>query len=324
MPQEGQFGSGSSGGSGTVTNVTGTTNQIDVATGTTTPAISQDPVALAGQAPFGGTTAGSATVQTVTVPNLPTAIATGIKISFASGFASTGATTLTVTPTGQSAYAAINLMKRGVSGPQALSASGDLIANNIYVALYDGTQWVLEGTSSEVYTAGTLSTGGMIRGNAQNQVTGSTGIVSSNGTAFTTYNSESSLPAPGVAYLKGITTQKNETTTADANVLTVTPAAAVGTYRVSIAVSVSAATAGVIAWTLSWTDSNGTAQANIAMPIFQFGTAAPNTTFTTSVAGNYFGDAVIDINNAAASIIVKWVGGGTTTAKMSATIERLA
>lgn len=32
---------------------------------------------------------------------------------------------------------------------------------------------------------------------------------------------------------------------------------------------------------------------------------------------------MIDTNNAAANIVVKWVGGGTTAAKMSATIERV-
>lgn len=127
----------------------------------------------------------------------------------------------------------------------------------------------------------------------------------------------------GLVPIYGVTSQKAETTTADANVLTVTPPAAVGTYRVSVNVSVSAATAGVIAWTLSWTDSNGNAQSNIAMPLFQLATASPNTTFTTSAAGNYTGTSTIDVNNAAAAIVVKWVGGGTTTAKMSAFIERI-
>lgn len=127
----------------------------------------------------------------------------------------------------------------------------------------------------------------------------------------------------GFPVILGLTSQKSETTTPDASVLSVTPAAAVGTYRVSVAVSVSAATSGVISWTLSYTDSNGNAQSNIAEQIFQAGTAAPNTTFTTSSAGNYYGSVVIDVNNAAAAIVVKWVGGGTTTAKMSAVVERL-
>jgi hypothetical protein len=119
------------------------------------------------------------------------------------------------------------------------------------------------------------------------------------------------------------TSQKNETSTPDPNVLTVTPPAAAGTWRACATISVSAATSGIISWTLSWTDSNGNAQSNIAMPLFQFGTAAPNTTFTTSAAGNYSGCSTIDINNVAANIVVKWVGGGTTTAKMSASVERV-
>jgi len=127
----------------------------------------------------------------------------------------------------------------------------------------------------------------------------------------------------GVAAVYGATSQKAETASADTNVLTLTPPASTGTYRVCATISVSSATNGVISWTFSWTDSNGNAQSNVAMPLFQFGTAAPNTTFTTSAAGNYTGCSTVDINNAAANIVVKWVGGGTTAAKMSAMIERL-
>jgi hypothetical protein len=122
---------------------------------------------------------------------------------------------------------------------------------------------------------------------------------------------------------QGITSQKPETGAADANVLTVTPAASVGNFRVCFTASVSSATAGVIGWTLSWTDSNGNAQSNIAESLFQQGTAAPALTFTTSAASNYQSCSEIDVNNAAAAIVVKWVGGGTTAAKVSATIERL-
>jgi len=131
------------------------------------------------------------------------------------------------------------------------------------------------------------------------------------------------LAGQGFPLVVGITSQKNETTTADASVLAVTPASAVGTYETCVVVSVSAATAGVIAWTQSWTDSNGNAQANIAMPLTQLGTAAPNTTFTTSTAGNYTGCSYFDVNNAGAAITVKWVGGGTTTAKTTAAVKRV-
>src|SRR5581483_8715919 len=132
-----------------------------------------------------------------------------------------------------------------------------------------------------------------------------------------------STAGEGAPIILGLTSQKAETGSADANVLTVTPAAAVGNYRVCTAISVASATSGVISWTLSWTDSNGNAQSNIAQQIFQMGTAAPNTTFTTSAAGNYYGCAMIDVNNGAANIVVKWVGGGTTSAKMTASVERL-
>jgi hypothetical protein len=127
----------------------------------------------------------------------------------------------------------------------------------------------------------------------------------------------------GGGVLRAATAQKAETASADANVLTYTPPAAAGSYRVNVAISVTSATAGVISYTVSWTDSSGNAQANIAGPLFQLGTAAPNTTFTTSAAGDYSGSMNIDINNAAASIIVKWVGGGTSVAKMSAVIEQI-
>jgi hypothetical protein len=135
--------------------------------------------------------------------------------------------------------------------------------------------------------------------------------------------------ATGLARVRGLlgasaTVQKNETTSADANVLTYTPVAAVGMYRACVVISVSAATSGVIAWTLSWTDSNGNAQSNIAQDLIQDGTAAPATTFTVSAAGNYHFCREFDVNNAAASVVIKWVGGGTTTAKMSASVERIA
>jgi len=121
----------------------------------------------------------------------------------------------------------------------------------------------------------------------------------------------------------GATLQKPETQAADANVLTVTPLANAGLYRACVSISVSSATSGVIAWTLSWTDSNGNAQSNVAQDLFQDGTAAPATTFTTNAAGNYHFCRELDVNNAAANIVVKWVGGGTSAAKMSASLERL-
>lgn len=119
------------------------------------------------------------------------------------------------------------------------------------------------------------------------------------------------------------TSQKSETGSADANVLTCTPASIAGTYRISVSISVSAATSGVIGWTATWTDSNGNAQAPTELEMFQNGTAAPALTFTTSAAGNYHASVPVDVNNAGTAIVVKWIGGGTTTAKMSAVIEKV-
>jgi hypothetical protein len=120
------------------------------------------------------------------------------------------------------------------------------------------------------------------------------------------------------------TLQKAETGTADASVLSYTPQAVAGTYDVCVVASVSSATSGVIGFTLGWTDSNGNAQTAVAMSLTALGTAAPALTFTTSAANNYSTCQEIDINNAAAAILVKWVGGGTTAAKVSATISRLS
>ena len=134
--------------------------------------------------------------------------------------------------------------------------------------------------------------------------------------------------ATGLSRVRGIlgqaaTLQKNETTSADANVLTYTPIAAAGVYRGCVSISVSAATSGVISWTLSWKDSNGNTQTNVVQDLFQDGTAAPATSFTTSAASNYHFCRELDVDNSATSIVFKWVGGGTTTTKMSASIERL-
>jgi len=240
---------GGGGGSGTVTSVTGTANQIDVATGTTTPVISLDPAI-----------------------NLPGSLTVGTGASIGvSGSGTIDATTL-----GGKTFAVPNTI--GSTTPNTAA----------FTSLTAGTNKF------------TISSGGL-----------------------PTQSNNLTLIGQGFPIILGATAQKNETTTADTNVLTVTPAATIGVYEVAVSISVSAATAGVIAWTLSWTDSNGNAQSNIQMPLFQFGTAAPALSFTAAAAGNYSGSVQIDVNNAGAAIVVKWVGGGTTTAKMTAVIKRL-
>jgi hypothetical protein len=122
----------------------------------------------------------------------------------------------------------------------------------------------------------------------------------------------------------GSTSQKSETG-ADANVLTVTPAAAAGSYRLRVVISVSAANAATIGWTATWTDSNGNAQTPTNLALKQSGVAAPALTFTTSAAGNYNASEDIDINNAGTNIVIKTTFSGTSVAyKITATIERVA
>jgi hypothetical protein len=175
------------------------------------------------------------------------------------------------------------------------------------------------------YFAGCIAISGVFDCNANgNGLTiGSSGQFTANSSGIITKYNNASTAGAGVAAILGATSQKAETGSADANVLTVTPASAAGTYNVCASISVASATSGVISWTASWKDSNSNTQTNIAMPIFQLGTAAPNTTFTTSAAGNYQGCSRIDVDNSGANIVVKWVGGGTSSAKMSATVERL-
>jgi len=121
----------------------------------------------------------------------------------------------------------------------------------------------------------------------------------------------------------GATSQKSGTG-ADTNVLTVTPPANAGSYRIRFVMSVSAASAATLGWTATWTDSNGNAQTPTNLALTQSGTAAPALTFTTSAAGNYYGYADIDVNNAGTNIVVKLTFSGTSfTAKVSATVERV-
>jgi hypothetical protein len=119
------------------------------------------------------------------------------------------------------------------------------------------------------------------------------------------------------------TSQKAETG-ADTNVLTLTPPAAAGSYRIRFVMSVSAANAATLGWTATWKDSNGNAQTPTNLSVFQSGTAAPALTFTTSAVGNYYGEANVDVNNAGTNIVVKLTFSGTSfAAKVSATIERI-
>ena len=310
------------GSSGTVTSVSGTTNQIDVATGTTTPVISLDTVTVATLIAYGADS-GTANNIAIAVPSWwPAAPVAGMCIRTKAAASATGATVVVITPSGGSAYASASVVKRTTAGTAALGASGDYVSGGMYELMYDGTNWVVSTTSSDVMCGGALGATNVITGNSNNQITANANLQIAAGGTVSKYQNQTTAGA-GLPYLLGATLQKSETNTADANVLTVTPSAAAQTLRVSVCISVASATSGVISWTLSYTDSNGNAQSNVAQFLVQAGTAAPNTTFTTSAAGNYHGTVVIDVNNAQANVVVKWVGGGTSSAKMSAFIERI-
>lgn len=136
------------------------------------------------------------------------------------------------------------------------------------------------------------------------------------------YNTETTAGV-GMAYERGSTSQKNETGV-DANILTVTPASAVGLYRISVVFSVSAANTATLGWTATWTDSNAHAQAQTNLALFKAGTAAPALTFSAAANDTYYGSAIIDVNNAGTNIVIKSTFTGTSIAyKASATVERL-
>jgi hypothetical protein len=128
----------------------------------------------------------------------------------------------------------------------------------------------------------------------------------------------------GVPAIYGAISQVNVTSTANASLLSYTPPAQAGTYRVLLAVTVSSATSGVVSLTLTWKNAYSVSESAIAILLFQNQVATPATSFTTSAAGYYAGDQVIDIDNSQTPIVLGWVGGGTITAKVSATIEQMA
>jgi hypothetical protein len=142
------------------------------------------------------------------------------------------------------------------------------------------------------------------------------------GTTITSYNGLTTA-GNGVVSILAATSQKSESA-ADPSVLSFTPPAVAGTYRVRFVLSVSAAAAAVLGWTITYTDSNGAAQTPTNVNLANVGAAGGALTYTTSSPGNYNGALDIDIDNSATSIVVKFtLTGGTITAKASATIERV-
>jgi len=142
------------------------------------------------------------------------------------------------------------------------------------------------------------------------------------GGKVSTYNAIATT-GNGVASVYGATAQKAESG-ADASLLSFTPPATIGTYRLSFVLSASAAAGAVVGWTATWTDSNGNAQTPTNLSLTDSGTGLPALTFTLGAAGNLYGSALIDTDASATAIVLKFtMTAGTITAKASATVERL-
>ena len=88
-------------------------------------------MAAAKGASWGGTTGGTANAQTLSLTPAPAAYAAGMIIGFIVGTTNTGATTLNVNSLGTK-----NLFRDG-----AALAGGELVANELAIAVYDGTQF---------------------------------------------------------------------------------------------------------------------------------------------------------------------------------------
>jgi hypothetical protein len=136
-----------------------------------------------------------------------------------------------------------------------------------------------------------------------------------------------SLPAILTNIGKGATYNKTETA-ADANLLTYTPPSdgsgggiSIILYKIRFALSVSAATAAVLGWTVTYTDINGNAQTPTNLSLFQQGTALPALTFTAAGAGEYYGEADIACDGITNIVVQFTLASGTIAAKATAVIE---
>lgn len=85
----------------------------------------------------GGTSGGSAAAQTLTCAPTISALATGLTVVFTAGFTCTGSGTLKLDGT------AAKSLKKWVNGALANPTSGDFTVNQIVIATYDGTQFIL-------------------------------------------------------------------------------------------------------------------------------------------------------------------------------------
>ena len=87
-----------------------------------------------GGAIWGGTSEGSANVHTITLSPSITAYVTGQMFAFKAGFTNTSTTTLNVSGVGARDIRKYN---------NQLLVGGEIIANQVHVVIYDGTQFIL-------------------------------------------------------------------------------------------------------------------------------------------------------------------------------------
>lgn len=210
--------------------------------------------------------------------------------------------------TGNSAGTHTGAVTGAVTGNVTGNVTGDVTGN-------------LTGNSTGAHN-GTVGAGTPNTGAFTSLSVGTAKTTFSTGGLVTKYNNWPTT-GYGVSAVQAVTAQKAESA-ADTAVLSFTPAAEAGTYKVMFVLSLSAANTATLGWTMTWKDSNGAAQSPTNLSLVQSGTAAPALTFTTSSAGNYYGSAIIDVDASATAIVVKLTFSGTSFAgKASATIERV-
>lgn len=120
----------------------------------------------------------------------------------------------------------------------------------------------------------------------------------------------------GSVYIRVAGTPQRAETGADTNLLTFTPPAVQGDYWACVQMAVSAANTATLGWTITYKDSNGTAQAPTNLALSQIGVAAPALTFAAVAGanGNYSGCWNFSIDNSATAIVVKTTFSGTSIA----------
>lgn len=126
-----------------------------------------------------GTVGGSANAVTLTLSPAPTAYATRMRVWWVVGSTNTAAATVNVNSIG-----AKNIYKKTAAGVVAL-VGGEMIANQIVTATYDGTQFVLESTPENTKGADIASAATVDLGAATGSyvsISGSTGPITSFGT----------------------------------------------------------------------------------------------------------------------------------------------